>query len=181
MRRSGFTLIEVLVALTLSALVVVLAHRVFAAVLDGTRQVQVAGDRLDRESNARRWLVDAFGSLAVGPVGGSFQGEPDRVTFGAWLPTATGGFAPERVDLSARTGHLIARLGAGDSLVLADSISSVGLDYLLEPGANERWVGAWLSPVSAPVAIRVRIARQPVDSTVPANVDTLILLIGPRG
>ncbi len=113
MRRSGFTLIEVLVALTLSAVVVLLAHRVFAAVLDGTRQVRSARARLDRDANARRWLVDAFGSLAVGPVGGSFEGEPGRVRFAAWLRTATGGFTPERVDLSAHSEHLIARLGAG--------------------------------------------------------------------
>jgi prepilin-type N-terminal cleavage/methylation domain-containing protein len=180
-RRNGFTLVEVLVALTLSAVVVLLAHRVFAAVLDGTRQVRAAREHLDREANARRWLVDAFGSLAVGPVGGSFEGEPGRVTFGAWLPTETGGFTPERVDLSGRGARLVARLGASDSLVLADSVPSVAFDYLLEPGASERWVGEWVSPVSAPVAVRVRIARRQVDATAPATVDTLLLLIGPRG
>ena len=180
MRRSGFTLIEVLVALTLAALVVMLAHRIFVAVTDGSQHLCEARARLDRQANARRWLVEAVGSLAVGPTGGSFDGEPAQVTFGAWLPTSSGGFAPSRIVLVADSGRLVARVGQTETLVLESGVRSASFDYLLEPGANERWVGEWISPVSAPLAVRVRISRDgPADSW--ARSDTLLLLVGPRG
>jgi len=180
MRRSGFTLIEVIIALSLAAMVVLLAHRVFASVVEGSQRVREARTRLDREANAGRWLTAAFGSLTVGTVGGSFDGEPARVSFSAWLPVASGGFAPSRVALGLEEGRLVARLDQGDSVVLADSVASATFDYLLEPGANERWVGEWISPVSAPVAVRLRFKRElPVGNVEAA--DTLLLLVGPRG
>jgi len=174
MRRSGFTLIEVLVALALAALVALLAHRVFAAVLDGSRRVREAQAQLDHEANARRWLTAAFGSLTAGSVGGSFDGEPGRATFGTWIPTAAGGFAPTRIALGMEDGRLVARVEGADSVVLADSITAVALDYLLDPGATEHWVGEWISPVSAPLAVRLRMERA-------GAADTLLLLVGPRG
>lgn len=188
MRRSGFTLIEVLVALALAALVVTLAHRVFTAVIAGAGRVEHARNRLDREANAQRWLAEAFGSLAAGPPpAGPFDGEPHRVTFTTWLQTPTGGFAPVAVELALGAHTLVARLGPGpDSLVLARHVAAVGFDYLLLPGATARWVGEWLSPVSAPLAVRLRVRRaraDPATSGAPAPpvTDTLLLLIGARG
>ena len=68
----GFTLIEVMVALALSALVVLLAHRMLTGVADGATRLTEARRALDREANARRWLVAAFGSLDAGQADGSF-------------------------------------------------------------------------------------------------------------
>ena len=180
MRRSGFTLIEVLVALTLAALVVLLAHRVFTAALDGSHRLLEARTRLDRQSNARRWLVDAFGSLAVGPVGGPFDGRPSRVTFGTWLTPPSGSFAPARVTLGADGPRLMARWEGGDSLMLADRVLSATFDYLLEPGADVHWGNEWTSPVSAPVAVRLRVTRQETAQG-PLSTDTVLLYVGPRG
>jgi prepilin-type N-terminal cleavage/methylation domain-containing protein len=182
MSRRGFTLVEVLVALTLSALVVLLSHRVLTAVVDGAGRVREARQALDRQENARRWLTEAFGSLAVGaPVGGSFEGLAHGVRFGTWLSSATRGFVPARVTLMVREGRLVAALDGQDSLVLADSVQSVDFDYLLDPGANARWVREWLSPVTAPVAVRGRVARHAVSGGAPEQVDTLLFLVGPRG
>ncbi|MDZ4863742.1 MAG: hypothetical protein SGJ01_09885, partial [Gemmatimonadota bacterium] len=63
-------------------------------------------------------------------------------------------------------------------IVLADSVVGVEFDYLLEPGAQTRWVQTWISPLSAPLGVRLRIARRAndVDWT-----DTLLVLIGERG
>jgi prepilin-type N-terminal cleavage/methylation domain-containing protein len=181
MRRNGFTLIEVLVALTLATVVVLLAHKVFTAVVDGAQRVREARAQLDRAANARRWLVEAFGSLAVDrPQDGGFDGEPQRVAFGTWLPTAAGGFRPARVSIDVQSGWLRASVAGGDSLLLADGVAAIGFDYLLEPGANERWVSQWISPVSAPVAVRMRVTRKEATSASGA-VDTLLLLVGPRG
>jgi|SRR6266704_1761608 len=81
----GFTLIEVLVALTIAAVVVLLAHQVFAAVAADGRALIVARATLDRQSNAGRWLAATFLSLDVGTdSAGGFDGRADRVDFAAW-------------------------------------------------------------------------------------------------
>jgi hypothetical protein len=51
----------------------------------------------------------------------------------------------------------------------------VTFEYLLEYGAQARWVQEWHSPASAPLAVRLRLQA---DS---GAVDTLMLVIGPRG
>src|SRR2546425_360660 len=80
----GVSLIEVMVALTIGALVVLLAERLFAAVGDASRQLRAARTALDREANARRWLAATFLSLEAGPEAGSFEGHADHVVFASW-------------------------------------------------------------------------------------------------
>ena len=82
------------------------------------------------------------------------------------------------MSLAARNGALVAAAGA-DSLRLMDDVAYVELDYLLEPGADTRWVRAWTSPVSAQVAVRMRIARR-LNAGAGA-VDTLLFLVKGRG
>jgi prepilin-type N-terminal cleavage/methylation domain-containing protein len=172
-RPRGFTLIEVMIALTLSALVVLVAHRIFTGVVDGATRLRDARTALDREANARRLLTEAFGSLDIGTEGaGGFAGRPERVEFTTWQRVATGWLERRRVTLGAEGGVLVAR--SDRSIALRDSVSRVEFDYLLEPGANAAWVREWISPVSAPVAVRVRITRIAV-------VDTLLFIVGPRG
>ncbi|MGH7537682.1 MAG: PulJ/GspJ family protein [Gemmatimonadales bacterium] len=187
-RDAGFTLIEVLVALTVGSLVVLFAHRLFNGVADGTRRLADARQALDRESNARRWLAEAFGSLVVGEAGGAFAGRADRVEFGSWQLTREGWLVRRRIGIELRERRLVADVGAGDSVVLADSVKEIRFYYLLDPGATpsaqeldampgERaaFVREWISPVSAPLAVRMRIARAA------GMVDTLLLIVGPRG
>ena len=184
----GFTLIEVLLALTLGSLVVLFAHRLFTGVADGTRRLAEARQALDRETNARRWLAEAFGSLVVGEAGAAFAGRADRVDFGSWQLTGEGWLVRRRIGIGRRGARLVADVGAGDSVVLADSVKEVRFDYLLDPGEmpsaqdlddlpGERatFVRDWMSPVSAPLAVRMRIARAA------GMVDTLLLIVGPRG
>ena len=180
--RPGFTLLEVLVALAVSGIVVLLAHAIFTAVTDGGRQVQVARAALDREANARRWMQAAFLSLDVGSdsAAGPFEGRPDRVRFGAWLQTPGGWFEREKLDLRVDGGEFVARRDDAQ-IVLADSVVDVAFDYLLEPGENTKWVREWISPVSAPLAVRVRVRRGTRNGERGMVTDTLLLLIKERG
>jgi len=178
---SGFTLIEVIVALTIAALVVLLAHQVFATVAERGRTLMAARASLDRESNARRWLAATFLSLDVGAdSAGGFDGLADRVEFAAWLETADGWFERCHVALGRDGDRLVATVSPGQGVALMDGVRAVAFDYLLEPGLDARWVREWVSPVSAPIAVRIRVGRGTGDEgrTV---IDTLLFLIKERG
>jgi prepilin-type N-terminal cleavage/methylation domain-containing protein len=181
--QPGFTLIELMVALTIGALVVLVAHQLFAAVVERGRTLIAARTALDRSANARRWLTATFRSLDVGTDGaGGFDGRPDHAGFSTWLLTPDGWFERRKVTLSAGQGHLRATVHPGTSVTLRDSVADLQLDYLLEPGAESRWVREWLSPVSAPVAVRMRIARAECEMRdAGCAVDTLLFLIKERG
>jgi prepilin-type N-terminal cleavage/methylation domain-containing protein len=179
----GFTLIEILVAVTIGGLAVLLAHQIFAAVIDRGQALVHARLVLDREVNARRWLEAAFLSLDVSvDSAGGFEGRPNRVRFASWLRTPDGWFERRAVVLGRERSRLIASVSPGDPIALLDNVTDVQLDYLLEPGAESRWVREWVSPVSAPVAVRVRLRRareeQEEDRVV---VDTVLFVIGERG
>jgi prepilin-type N-terminal cleavage/methylation domain-containing protein len=174
----GFTLLEVLTALALTGMVALLAHRLLNVTVESARQLDYARQLEDRRENAERWLRAAFLSLEAGSDAGGFEGLRDRVSFTAWLEQPTGWFAPERVRLAVSGGRLTVTRGTGSPLGLSDSVTGLGLDYLLEPGADSKWVREWLSPLSAPLAVRIRIARRDGPTAV---VDTLLLLIKERG
>jgi len=171
--RAGFTLIEVMVAVTIAAVVMLAAREIFAGVADTAKAVTTARHELDRRSNARRWLKAAFLSLEP-----PFEGRARRVAFSSWQRTSGGWFERQSIELTQDGGRLLATHGT-DAIQLADSATAVTFDYLLTPGADTKWVSEWVSPVSAPLAIRMRIARcgdQPV-----ACVDTLLFLVKERG
>jgi len=173
-RNAGFTLIEVIVALTIGAVVVLLAERLFATVSDAGQELAVARKALDRETNAHRWLAATFLSLEVGPQAGPFEGHPAHVAFLSWQEAPGGWFERHQVTLGRVGDRLVAAVVPGDSIVLAYSVTDLGFDYLLEPGGQARWLGDWVSGTSAPVAVRLRLARA-------GAVDTLLFLIKERG
>src|SRR5947208_13746987 len=87
-KMAGFTLIELMVALTIGALVVLVAHQLFAAVADRGRTLIEAQTTFDRRANARRWLKATFLSLDVGTDGAvGFDGRPAHAAFPTWLLT----------------------------------------------------------------------------------------------
>jgi prepilin-type N-terminal cleavage/methylation domain-containing protein len=180
----GFTLIEVMVALAIGALVILLAHYLFVAVADDGRALIGARQRLDRTANARRWLRAAFLSLDMGrDTALTFDGHSDRVTFRAWLGTADGWFARRTVTLGWWEDRFIATVAPGDTIILGEGVDDVAFDYLLEPGAEAHWVHEWVSPVNAPLAVRLRVRDRGGGAldTRAGPVDTLLFLVKERG
>jgi len=176
--KSGFTLIEVLTALVLTGLVALFAHQLVSVCTGTVHQLEQARRLEDRQANGRRWLRAAFLSLEAGGDAGGFEGHRDHVTFTSWQQQPGGWFIPERVTLGLDRGALTVTGFGHGALVLADSVTSLALDYLLEPGADTKWVRQWLSPLSAPLAVRLRIARREGSAEM---VDTLLCLIKERG
>jgi prepilin-type N-terminal cleavage/methylation domain-containing protein len=188
----GFTLIEIMVALTLGSVVALFAHRIFLGVTDGTHRLSEAREQLDRAANARRWLEQAFESLVVGDGGWAFDGDSNRVVFGAWQQTAQGRLGRQRLRIQHHDTRLVALLPSGDSLVLADSAAEVNFDYLLatdevgdtgstRPAEAARFLRGWSSPIAGPVAIRLRITYLRGRSSPVQKADTLLFVVGPRG
>ena len=171
--RRGFTLIEVLIALTIGSLVVLLAHQVFAAVTESARRLETARTRQVTERLALRWMEAAMLSLEAGGKAGPFEGHSDRMRFTTWLRQPGGWMESRAVELSVRDSSLVA-VWPGESMALQSDVRRVEFDYLLEPGAESQWVQVWVSPVSAPLAIRLRLARS-------ERADTMVLLIKGRG
>lgn len=173
--RAGFTLVELLIALLIGGLVAVMISRIFAATSDAGRKLRQARAALDAQANVRRWLTATFLSLEVGtPESGGFEGHPGAMQFSAFEISGDGWFERRRIELGLVDGRLRAREANGEEIVLADSLSDVAFDYLLEPGLNSRWVADWISPVSAPLAVRIRLRRA-------AGADTLLFLVKERG
>lgn len=172
-RRHGFTLIEVMVALAIGGIVIVAAHRIFSGVADGTKAVAIARESLDRSVNARRWLKATFLSLEP-----PFEGRANRASFTSWQLVPGGWFEQTPTRLVQEGSHFLGVAGI-EPLQLANGVSDVAFDYLLDPGANTKWVREWISPVSAPLAVRVRIGG--CGRRDAGCVDTLLFLVKERG
>lgn len=174
-RRGGFTLIELLVAMIVGATVLLLASALFSATVDAASRVETVSTEAESEAAGRRWMDDAFRSLEIGRPGDApFDGVSDAVRFTTylWMPA---GWAERRpVELRASAGQLVLSTDTGQPIVLRQNVKTASFDYLLALGADARWVGAWHSPVSAPLAVRVRLVAT-------TGVDTLLFVIGSRG
>jgi len=179
-RRAGFTLVEVLVALVLAGMIALVAHGIFGAALHGSAEVRAVRGSLDHKHEAHRLLSAMFLSVDVGTVHDTpFHGSGDKVAFSAWLQTSDGWFERTRVELSAEQQRLVAILPQGTPIVLYESVAAVEFGYLLQPGADSRWVREWLSQVSAPLAVRIRLTREHLLGRVAS--DTMVYLIKARG
>lgn len=180
-RVSGFTLIELLLALTIGGTVVLIAHNVFAGVVEGSKALLGAREALDREANARRWLQATLLSLEVGQENDApFDGRTDHLSFTSWERVAEGWHEPKviHLGLAPAVHQLIIVVEGARPLVLYDSVMYIGFDYLLEPGYSSTWFREWASRVSAPVAVRMRIARRVNEEL---RTDTLLFLVRERG
>ena len=186
MSRHGFTLLELMVGLAISAVTITIVARGYAMVSASITSLEQRRRESTRSINAQRWLTEALGSVEAGSdSGGVFDGQPDRLHCSTWV-MGPGGW-PERTTLDLRLEHgaLRASTRRGD-VTLADSIATIIFDYLLEPGLDSRWVNRWESPVSTPFGIRIRTLRRGWNphGRDPASyhpVDTLFVLIGARG
>lgn len=175
--RAGFTLIELVVALLVVGIVVSLTHQVFAVVADGARAIEASRVALDRQANARRWMQGAWLSLEVGGEAGAFEGHRHYAEFTTWTMAPGGWFERSRVRLEVSDTQLVARAGS-QALWLAKPVEEVSFDYLLTPGEASQWVNEWVSPASAPLAVRLRVKRAACRGQC---TDTLLFLIGARG
>jgi prepilin-type N-terminal cleavage/methylation domain-containing protein len=174
----GFSLLEIVIALALTGTVALTGHRLLSVGIQSTEQLRWQQRESAFSANARRWLATSLLSLEAGEGAGAFVGLADRVEYGSWVQQPSGWLVPARVAISVRERALVAGGVTMVPLVLRDSVEAVEFDYLIEPGAETRWVRQWISPVSAPLALRLRTTTSRNGLL---SVDTLLLLVKERG
>ncbi len=181
-RAAGFTLVELLVALTLFAVLSVL---LFGAVRFGMRATEVGTARLERAGDIaaaagflRNELADAqpLEKQQDDRRTIAFDGEADSVEFTALTPAylAPGGWhvlkvAFERRDAAGRLvlSWRLVRADEGDDgplasgrAVLLEGVKSVEFGYFgaAAEGDRPQWHERWQDAASLPALVRLRIA-----------------------
>jgi prepilin-type N-terminal cleavage/methylation domain-containing protein len=205
-RRSGFTLVELLVALVVSALVLTLAFRSVGVAADATARVREDQRGVLRGGAARaqldRWLRAATlldgAEPFVSQAGARRDGPPlDEVTFavadaGELRP------GPRRIhiwigrDSSGLRSGLLAALTALDgqeaviaeTLVVAPAAAGLRLRYRGRFAGRDGWAGDWASSTRLPVAVELSLLPAngaPRDRLAPILSIPLIVPLGQAG
>lgn len=155
----------------LSAGAVLLVHRIFAATATGVRSLQRQLASANDHYNGNRWLEDALSSMTVGgPADAPFEGRPERLTGTTRVAVAQGWQESVPVSLSQEGTTVALRLG-DLSVTIVRHVKALRLDYLGARGLRADWMAGWQSPVSAPLALRMRVTRMD------GMVDTSLFLI----
>jgi prepilin-type N-terminal cleavage/methylation domain-containing protein len=178
-RRSGeapgFTLIEVMVALVVSAIVLLGARAMLGEVGDAAARISVEGARLDANANAEHALRALVRNLYLGYANEAvFAGDARQVTFVSWCDTPSGGQERCKVALSIekRIGGdaLVVHTSRSDAIVVRDRVRTGSLRYLTTVYRGGEWIRSWGAGITAPLAIGIIL-----------DTDTLIVPIGERG
>jgi prepilin-type N-terminal cleavage/methylation domain-containing protein len=176
MTRRGFTLVEVMVSLALTALIASLAAAMSYAVFDRTVSTRSGREVWDLRWYGERGLHNAFLGLEVGTDSlASFHGWPDSVAFSSDMLSANGATELRRIRLTLVGKALLVTEEGHTPDTVMTSVGRVSLAYLLSLGERSEWLQGWHSPATAPFAIRLITTR-------PAGVsDTMLFRIGRRG
>lgn len=174
-RRGGFTLIEVIVAMTISAMILVGARSMLGEVGDDALRITLDAEIQDRDANAERSFRALVSRIELGTGSGSeFAGDPSRASFSTWCDVPAGWVERCRATISVEGAEgklsIVARPSIGAPIVLRGGLRAGALRYLLSADGGGSWLTVWGAGITAPLAIGVI-----------AGSDTLIVPIGDRG
>jgi prepilin-type N-terminal cleavage/methylation domain-containing protein len=172
--RRGFTLVEVLVALALSAMVIGGARGLLEGLARQAGQAMIAASSDDSRANAAWAFRQLVANLAL-PSGDSaaFDGDARQALFASRC--AVGGGWQERCDvslvaepLSSGTRVLVV-LSTNDTIALGTASRGAELRYLGSARDGGRWLRGWERSLALPLAIGVIM-----------DDDTLVARVGER-
>jgi prepilin-type N-terminal cleavage/methylation domain-containing protein len=176
--RSGFTLVELLVALVVSALVLTVAFRSVGVAADATSRVREDQRGVLRGGAVRaqldRWLRAATlldgAEPFVGLAGAHSDGPPrDELTFAVadagelrpgprrihlWIGTDSTG---KRAGLLAELIALNGQEAAAETLIVAPAAAGMRLRYRGQFAGRDGWAGDWTSSTRLPAAIELHL------------------------
>lgn len=171
-RRKGFTLVEIVVATVLIALVAITVRDFFSALSDSQARVVEVTRTLDQAGNQERFLRSLVGALDLsGPDG--FSGDSTGAEFVSRCVASLGWqercVVRLRLVAAPASSQLVVDLPGGPvaTLTLAREAE---FRYLSSVESGAHWTRSWPSGAFAPRAISI------VSPT-----DTVVLRIGDRG
>lgn len=169
---SGFTLLEILLALTIGAMVLAVLGELLGTAIHADHRLRATRIRRDSSAVGLEWLRMAFRNAEAGAAGDvRFDGRANQVRFSTRTPGPDGGHTQDVATIGVRDSAvtlLSQRLG---SIRLVPGVRAARFDYLEVLGADSPWLPAYDSPVSPPLAVRVRLERE-------HGTDTLVFRTG---
>jgi prepilin-type N-terminal cleavage/methylation domain-containing protein len=170
----GFTLVELMVTLAISGILLVTARVMIEELADSADRIRSSVDDLDYTANAERVLRELAGRTQSATIRShAVAGDAATVrlatacdTPGGWLEECEVGFGI----VTIADEMALALTLPGDTIILRRGFTTGRLLYLADAGAGGKWLPAWNSAITTPVAIGVAL-----------DADTLILRIGERG
>jgi prepilin-type N-terminal cleavage/methylation domain-containing protein len=172
----GFTLIELMVAITLSGIVLLGARALWESLASSVDRLRTSATADARDANGERLLRSLVGRLEVGTdQSHEFAGDEQHMRFTTWCDMPAGW--QERCDAvigiepdSGGQFALVARLSTGEIIPVERGFARGVLRYLNDPVGRGVWFRIWGHGITAPLAIGVITDR-----------DTTIVRIGERG
>jgi prepilin-type N-terminal cleavage/methylation domain-containing protein len=175
MTRAGFSLVELLVALTLAALGVTIAASIYLHASDVVGRISAASIDREERALAMAWLTQALNGAAVtADPAAPFRGSETEMRFRSVLWVPEGWQSATDVTVSMDDDELRLEVGSGRDVVLLDSLRAVAFDYAGALGGANLWLRSWDSFAAPPLALRLRLTS---DHGV---VDTMLIYVGER-
>jgi prepilin-type N-terminal cleavage/methylation domain-containing protein len=170
-RRAGFTLMEVLVAIVVATGVVVTARAILVAIADGTQRLADASAVHDAERNADQLLrTTLLQARTLSQDSVSFLGTPKGFVLHSWCPAPGGWTEPCDVAVAVldSTPAVVVRPGVlAADLIVRRALRSAELRYLASAANGGTWLRTWSSSSDLPLAVGLLI-----------DCDTLMLPVG---
>jgi prepilin-type N-terminal cleavage/methylation domain-containing protein len=173
-RRSGFTLIEVIMALVVSGIILVAARGMVEAAADDAASITRAAAAGDREANAEQTVRALAERLEISSPGTSFSGEPGATSFASWCDVPAGWQERCSVTIAIEKDSsglsLNVRTSQGFQTQLRSGMKRAAIRYLVTAASGGKWIERWGDGITAPKALGLILDK-----------DTLIVRIGDRG
>lgn len=184
MRHSGFTLLELLVALALMGLIAALLYVAFSVGVGQWSRTEMRFTRLETALAGRQALRQLIGAaypryeaIAAGQGAVAFTGSAERLTFLTPLPASLGHSELAEMTLAA-AGPMGARYLMLDwsrqgstsphqTPILAETIAAVEFAYFGQASGEPKpiWHASWIGESHLPQLVRIRVksTKSPSD------------------
>jgi prepilin-type N-terminal cleavage/methylation domain-containing protein len=171
-RTKGFTLLEISIALTLGAMVLLSARLLLETISDTGARIREEAANADATANAERLLRSVLGR-AEGDTAAAhaFEGSSHAATFTSWCDVAGGWQERCRIKLAIERTDSLTSLsmwqGVERRIELRADVNLIALGYLSSSDTGLVWLARWDRSASVPAAVAL-FAFQ----------DTMILRVG---